>query len=49
VLVLLRGEVICKDNKLHGRKGQGQFLECGTPGPVANGHATAREPLWISA
>ena len=49
VLVLLRGEVICKDNELHGRKGRGQFLECGTPGPVANGHATAREPLWISA
>jgi dihydropyrimidinase len=49
VLVLSRGEVVCKDNMLHGSKGRGQFLECGTPGPVANGHATAKEPSWISA
>jgi dihydropyrimidinase len=49
VLVFSRGEVVCEDNVFHDRKGRGQFLECGTPGPVADGHFGANEPSWISA
>jgi dihydropyrimidinase len=49
VLVLSRGEVVCADNVPHGEKGRGRFLECGTPGPVADARAAAKEPSWISA
>ena len=33
--VLSRGTVVCDAGRLQGSIGHGQFLECGTPGPVA--------------
>lgn len=31
MVVLSRGEVICREGEFHGHTGRGEFLECGTP------------------
>lgn len=49
VTVLSRGEIVCDADGLHAEKGRGQFLECGTPGPVAEASALSKEPSWTSA
>lgn len=47
VTVLSRGAVVCRDGELRGERSHGQFLECGTPGPVRARHARARrEAAW---
>ena len=45
--VLARGKIVCSDGTLHGRPGHGQFLECGTPEPVAASAGRVRERSWI--
>lgn len=39
--VMSRGKIICDDGELHSGTDHGQFLECGTPGPVKRAHPWA--------
>jgi dihydropyrimidinase len=49
-IVLSRGEIVCQDGVLHGTKGRGVFLECGTPEPVRRiGQQDREARAWISA
>jgi dihydropyrimidinase len=47
ITVLVRGEVICDGGVLHGRKGHGQFLQCGSPEQVKPRQSGAGDHTWI--